>query len=402
MALRGIKVLEIAGLAPVPFCGMLLADFGADVIRVDRVVPMSTDQLSRGKRSIAINLKSEEGVELLKEMCKKVDVLIEPFRPGVLERLGLDPEMLIKINPRLIVARLTGFGQTGTLSQSAGHDINYISINGVLGAIKRKDENPLFPLNIGADFAGGGIACATGILLALIERSRSGKGQIIDSAMSEGSNYLNSFYHYGKNFLFRNPIGENMLDTGAHFYEVYETKDNKFMAVGAIEPQFYKLLIKGLGLENEEIPDQLDESKWPEMKERFKQIFLSKTRSEWEDIFSPNGPLRDSCVTPVLHPNEVLSYPHNQDRNLMFKDDDNNVIPSPSPILSRTPAIPTKASSFLIPGTHTTEILLEMNFSKSTIQKLSNSKTINKINLDKYNNNNLSPSNTSNSLKSRL
>ncbi|XP_063289508.1 alpha-methylacyl-CoA racemase-like, partial [Pelobates fuscus] len=240
-----VRVLELAGLAPAPFCGMILSDFGAQVIRVDKInsshVPMDT--MGRGKRSIALNLKSLNGVDILKSLCKKSDVLLEPFRHGVMESLGLGPEVLLSENPKLIYARLTGFGQSGKYARSAGHDINYVSLSGLLSKLGKKHENPVSPLNLLADFAGGGVICALRITMALLERIQSGQGQVIDSSMVEGSFVWKS----QKLGLWSRSRGENLLDGGAPFYCTYKTSDGKYMAVGALEPQFYKELLKGVG-----------------------------------------------------------------------------------------------------------------------------------------------------------
>uniref|UniRef100_A0A8C3JPT1 Alpha-methylacyl-CoA racemase n=1 Tax=Calidris pygmaea TaxID=425635 RepID=A0A8C3JPT1_9CHAR len=250
MALSGVRVLELAGLAPAPLCGMILADFGARVVRVDRhpYSAITSDRQGRGKRSLALNLKRPPGAAALRRLCCAADVLIEPFRHGVMEKLGLGPDVLLRDNPRLIYARLTGFGQTGKYAKSAGHDINYLALSGVLSKMGRKDENPYAPLNLLADFAGGGVMCALGIVIALYERTKSGKGQIIDASMAEGVAYLSSFLWKSQNLgMWDRPRGENVLDSGAPYYETYKTSDGKFMAVGAIEPQFYETLLKGLG-----------------------------------------------------------------------------------------------------------------------------------------------------------
>uniref|UniRef100_A0A5F9CBK2 Solute carrier family 45 member 2 n=1 Tax=Oryctolagus cuniculus TaxID=9986 RepID=A0A5F9CBK2_RABIT len=249
MALRGICVLELAGLAPAPFCGMILADFGAQVVRVDR--PGSSgdvSRLSRGKRSLVLDLQRPQGVSVLRRLCARADVLLEPFRCGVMEKLNLGPEILQQENPRLIYARLSGFGQSGRFSRVAGHDINYLALSGILSKLGNSDKNPYAPLNLLADFGGGGLLCALGIVMALFERTRSGKGQIIDANMVEGTAYLSSFvWKTQKSGLWEQPRGQNLLDGGAPFYTTYRTADGEFMAVGAIEPQFYQLLIKGFG-----------------------------------------------------------------------------------------------------------------------------------------------------------
>jgi len=334
--LDGIKVLEIAGLAPAPYCGLILADFGADVVRVDKHKGSNNDSLARGKRSIALDLKDKSAIELLLKLVEKADVLIEPFRPGVMEKLGLSPEVLLKRNPRLIFARMTGFGQTGPYSRMGGHDIDYIAISGALNSIRRVGENPLAPINLLGDFAGGGMLCAMGILLALIERSRSGKGQVVDAAMCDGAAYLMAFVFKGRaSGLFAREPGLNTLDTGAPFYETYRTKDGKFMAVGAIEPQFYAAFMKGMGLEgNADFPTQFQFDKWPEMKKTIARIFASKTRAEWCGIFDGT----DACVAPILEIDEVMDHPHNKERKtLIWNEETGAYESSPAPRLSRTP-----------------------------------------------------------------
>ncbi|NXN17417.1 AMACR racemase, partial [Indicator maculatus] len=367
MALSGVRVLELAGLAPAPLCGMILADFGARVVRVDRTRSAATsDVQARGKRSLALDLKRPSGAAVLKRLCRGADVLIEPFRHGVMEKLGLGPEVLLQENPRLIYARLTGFGQTGKYAKSAGHDINYVALSGVLSKLGRKGEKPYAPLNLLADFAGGGVMCALGIVTALYERTKSGKGQVIDASMVEGVAYLSSFLWKSQHLgLWSRPRGENLLDSGAPFYETYKTSDGKFMAVGAIEPQFYEQFIKGLGLDSDKIPSQLNFSDWPEMKKKIASVFAQKTQAEWCSVFDGT----DACVTPVLSFDEVASHQHNKQRSSFIKNDEGELSPRPAPLLSRTPAVPSfKRDPFI--GEHTQEILLEHGFTKEEIAKL--------------------------------
>ncbi|XP_042660754.1 alpha-methylacyl-CoA racemase [Tyto alba] len=374
MALSGVRVLELAGLAPAPLCGMILADFGARVVRVDRVPhsAVATDVQGRGKRSVKLDLKRPAGAAVLRRMCHRADVLIEPFRHGIMEKLGLGPEVLLQENPRLIYARLTGFGQSGKYARSAGHDINYLALSGVLSKLGRKGENPYAPINLLADFAGGGVMCALGIVLALYERTKSGKGQVIDASMVEGVAYLSSFLWKSQNLgLWNRPRGENLLDSGAPFYETYKTSDGRFMAVGAIEPQFYDQLIKGLGLDSDKLPSQLSFSDWSEMKKKFASIFAQKTQAEWCSIFDGT----DACVTPVLSFDEVASHQHNKQRNSFIKNDGEEISPRPAPLLSRTPAVPScKRDPFI--GEHTEEILLEYGFTMQEIAKLFSDKII--------------------------
>jgi len=361
MALRGMKVIELAGLAPAPVCGMILSDFGAKVIRVDKVgSALNYDVTARGKRSIALNLKKPEGVDILRKLCGSADVLIEPFRPGVMERLGLGPDTLIKENPRLVYARLTGFGQTGPYKDMAGHDINYLGLSGVLASLGRKHENPLPPVNLLADFAGGSFTCALGIMAALLERSTSGQGQVIDSCMVEGAAYVGSWLFASKEmFVWGQPRGHNLLDSGAHFYETYRTKDGKYMCVGALEPQFYNILQERLGVCDEDLPQFGD---FDELKEKLAKIFIEKTRDEWCAIFDGT----DACVSPVLEQEEAGEHPQNKARGSFLE----NGMPRPAPLLSRTPAVASSSPNNLDFGSHTTEVLTEAGFTEEDIVKL--------------------------------
>ncbi|NXM60457.1 AMACR racemase, partial [Illadopsis cleaveri] len=374
MALGGVRVLELAGLAPAPLCGMILADFGAQVVRVDgshRAGGTTLQQKVRQESPILIFLSLFRYTFYRKQkigytVCHLSDLV------GVMERLGLGPEVLLQENPRLIYARLTGFGQTGKYAKSAGHDINYLALSGVLSKLGRKNENPYAPVNLLADFAGGGVMCALGIVIALFERARSGRGQVVDASMVEGVAYLSSFlWKSSKMGLWSQPRGENLLDSGAPFYEVYRTSDGKFMAVGAIELVFYKQLIKGLGLNLDELPAQMSVSDWPEMKKKFASVFAQKTQAEWCSIFDST----DACVVPVLSFDDAASHPHNKERSSFIKNDQGEMSPRPAPILSRTPAVPShKRDPFV--GEHTEEILLEYGFTKQEIAKLYSDKAI--------------------------
>ncbi|XP_022075063.2 alpha-methylacyl-CoA racemase [Acanthochromis polyacanthus] len=367
MALAGVRVIELAGLAPAPFCGMILADFGAKVIRVDRTkVAASMDTQARGKRSVAINLKTAEGVALLRKLCVQSDVVLEPYRKGVMEKLGLGPHELLMENPRLIYARLTGYGQSGSYATAAGHDINYLAMSGLLSRLGRSGEKPYAPLNLLADFAGGGLTCALGIVLALLERTKSGKGQVIDASMVEGAAYTGSFIWKSRSIgLWDRSRGENLLDSGAPFYDTYQTSDGKYMAVGAIEPQFYKQLLQGLELNAGDLPPQMSFDDWPELRRIFTQRFASKTQADWSRIFDGT----DACVTPVLTFEQVSSHPHNQERGSFVKDSSGQESPRPAPVLSRTPAEPGLGSS-PDPGEHTVEVLEEYGFASSEIDKM--------------------------------
>lgn len=307
--LAGIRVLEFAGLAPSPFAGLLLADGGASVLRVDRATPGSApplptpDLLTRHKSSLAVDLKSPAGIALLHRLVPHVDVLIDPFRPGVLEKLGLGPDVLMKINPRLIYGRLTGFRRDGRYAKMAGHDINYLAVSGVLGLLGRAGENPHPPVNLLADFAGGGAMLVLGVLMALMARERTGKGQVVEQNMVDGAGYLATFVRFSKKTETGNRgRGENLLDGGCPFYDAYETKDGGYMAVGALEPHFFRELVKGLGLGGQGWERaQGDRGRWEEMKRVFEERFKSKTRAEWEEVFDGT----DACCTPVLEYHEM-------------------------------------------------------------------------------------------------
>ncbi len=368
--LEGIKVIEMAGLAPSPYCGMLLSDFGADVVIVDRPtkgapeIPniMQKNPFDRGKRSIRINLKTNEGVDIVRRMIRGFDVLLEPYRPGVMEALRLGPDEALELNPGLIYARLTGWGQSGTYANMAGHDINYIALSGALSLFRRKGERPLPPCNLLGDFAGGGMLCAMGILLSLIEKNRSGKGQVVDSAMVDGAANLSVlFYGMIANHLMTLDIGTNALDSGAQFYQTYETADGRFMAVGAIEGRFYALLLEGLGLDPSSLPHQYDMGKWPEMTARFAEVFKTKTRDEWTAVFDG----KDACVAPVLELDEVGKHPHNRERKVIINIDGVHQ-PAPAPRLSRTPGVAFRAGTPR--GTETEGILEEIGYSKEEIE----------------------------------
>lgn len=334
--LKGIKVIEMAGIGPGPFSGMLLADMGAEVITVERKVDSrgyrAPDCSRRGKKSIALNLKTESGVETLLKLVAKADVLFEGFRPGVMERLGIGPDVCLARNPKLVYGRMTGWGQTGPLAQAAGHDINYISLTGGLYAMGRPNENPAPPLNLVGDYGGGGMFLVTGILAALIEAGKSGKGQVVDAAMTDGSAVLmamfNSLHAMGMWTLDR---GDNLLDSGAHFYDTYKTKDDKFISIGSIEPQFYALLVEKAELDSKEFGNQLNKSQWPALKEKLVTVFKTKTQQEWCDIMEGT----DVCFAPVLNLLEAQEHPHNVARQT-YIDVDGMMQPAPAPRFSRT------------------------------------------------------------------
>jgi len=368
--LEGIKVIEMAGLAPSPYCGMLLADFGAEVVVVDRIsgkgieIPnlMDRNPFYRGKRFMKVNLKAPQGAQVIRDMIRHYDVLIEPYRPGVMEGLGLGPDEALQINPSLIYARLTGWGQTGPYAKMAGHDINYIALSGALSLFRRKGQKPLAPANILGDFAGGGLLCAMGILLALLERHKSGKGQVIDVAMLDGAlNLITFFFSMWAHGLMTLEIGTNMLDSGAHYYETYETADGKFLAVGAIEERFYRQLLEIMGLATDSLPPQNQTEAWPQMKERFQEVFKTKTRDEWMSLFEGT----DACVAPVLDLDEVHLHPHNKERGILVEIAGVRQ-PLPAPRLSRTPGRPGDISQ----DTVTESVLSELGYTMESIQEL--------------------------------
>jgi alpha-methylacyl-CoA racemase len=363
--LAGVKVVELAGLGPAPFGAMVLADLGADVIRVDRAANCvggnpdapPADALQRGRRSIGIDLKHPEGREALLRLAAEADVLIEGFRPGVLERLGLGPDELLARNSRLVVGRMTGWGQDGPLAPTAGHDIDYIALSGALGAMGRKGERPVPPLNLVGDFGGGGMLLALGVVAALFETQRSGRGQVVDAAMVDGSALLMTMmYSFRAMGVWENERGVNMLDSGAGFYDVYETSDGRYLAVGAIEPQFYAELLEGLGLADDpDLPAHMDRSGWPLMSERFAAVIATRTRDEWEKVFDGT----DACVAPVLSMDEAPRHPHNVARGT-FTERYGVVQAAPAPRFSRTAATLDVPPAF--PGQHTDEVLADWGF----------------------------------------
>lgn len=339
--LAGVRVLEIAGVGPGPFCAMMLSDMGADVVRIERAgapppgLPIDPvkNLLHRGRRIVTLDLKDPENVATLLQLVEGAEVLLEGYRPGVMERLGLGPDVCLERNPALVYARMTGWGQDGPMAAKAGHDINYFAISGSLWMCGRADERPLPNLNMVSDMGGGGMMMAYGIACALIEARASGKGQVVDSSMTEGTALLAVMMHgYRAMDRWIDERGANLLDGGAHFYEVYETSDGGYMAVGAIEAKFYAALIKGLGLDAASLPAQNDRSQWPAMRKRFEEIFASRTRAEWEAVFDG----LDACTTPVLTPDEAIAHPHARARG-SFGTVAGVPQPMPAPRFSRTP-----------------------------------------------------------------
>jgi len=340
--LNGIKIIEIAGIGPGPFATMMLADMGAEVLRVDRVqsvtggdpeVP-SLDFLARGRRSVGIDLKHPEGVASVLRLVEQADAILEGFRPGVMERLGLGPDVCLERNPRIVYGRMTGWGQEGPLAQVAGHDINYIALAGALEPIGRKGEAPCPPLNPVGDFGGGGMMLAYGVVCALLERTHSGRGQVVDAAMVDGAATLMTIFHGAKQSgWWKDGRGNNMLDTGAHFYDVYETRDGLYVSIGSIESQFYAELLEKTGLAGEDLPAQMDRSGWEPTKARLKKIFKSKTRDEWCEIMEGS----DVCFAPVLSMDEAQEHPHMKARKT-FVEVAGSPQPGPTPRFSRTRA----------------------------------------------------------------
>jgi len=370
-ALTGVKVVELSGIGPGPFCGMLLSDMGAEVVRVERLQVVTGEQrkindavVGRGRRSIGVDLKHPDGLECVLRLVDRADALIEGFRPGVTERLGLGPDVCAARNPRLVYGRMTGWGQDGPLAQRAGHDINYIALAGVLAHIGRAGAPPTPPLNLVGDYGGGAMFLAFGIVCALLEARASGEGQVVDAAMVDGAAVLMApTWGFRSTGLFTEDRGENLLDSGAHFYDVYETADGEFMSVGAIEPQFYAELLRGIGLDGEDLPRQMDKASWSALKKRFAAIFATKTRAEWCAIFDGT----DACVAPVLTMTEATVNEHVVARDTIIVDD-NIAQPAPAPRFSRTPGAIQGPTPPL--GGDTDATLADWGFSASEIAQL--------------------------------
>ena len=379
--LEGIKVIEMAGIGPGPMCAMLLADLGAEVVRIDRVqsaglgLPRDPrgDLLNRGRRSVAVDLKATTGVDVVLRMVERADALIEGFRPGVMERLGVGPAPCFERNPKLVYGRMTGWGQHGPLAHAAGHDINYIALTGALNAIGREGEPPLHPLNLVGDFGGGALYLAMGVLAGVIEAQRSGQGQVIDCAMIDGAASLMTLF-YGMKHMNRwnDQRGTNAIDGGSHFYNVYETLDGKFVAIGSIEPKFYAELLEKIGLDAAALPAQQDPTSWRAMTQRFTEIFRSKTRDEWCRIMEGS----DVCFAPVLDLDESLRHPHNQARGT-FVSVNGVAQPGPAPRFSRTPCAIGKPPS--VPGEDSLSVLSDWGFSDAALETLSHAGVVKQI-----------------------
>ena len=373
--LSGYRIIELAGIGPAPMCAMLLADMGVEVLRIDRVadpglgVPLNAkfDLLLRGRRSVALDLKRREGAEVVLRLVERADALIEGFRPGVMERMGIGPEICLARNPRLVYGRMTGWGQEGPLAHASGHDINYIALTGALHSFGRKGEAPVPPLNLVGDFGGGALYLALGVVAAMLEVHKSGKGQVVEVAMVDGAaSLMTQMYGLRAAGVMVDRRGENLLDTGAHFYDVYETSDHQYVAVGSLEPKFYRELIRLSGLQGEELAPQNDRAAWPAMKNRLAAIFRTKTREEWCRIMEGS----EVCFAPVLSMAEAPRHPHNQHRGA-FVDYDGVVQPAPAPRFSRTPSAIQRPPA--TPGEHTEEALRDWGFSAAEIVQLCSS-----------------------------
>jgi alpha-methylacyl-CoA racemase len=359
--LQGVRVVEFAGLGPGPFCGMLLADLGADVVRIDRRGSRggligalgSTSLLDRGKRSIALDLKDDGDLTVVRALVERADVLLEGFRPGVMERLGLGPDELLALKPSLVYGRMTGWGQTGPLAGSAGHDIGYIALTGALGASGRPDERPAPPLNLLGDFGGGGVFLALGAVAALVHARATGEGQVVDAAIVDGTAVLTTMIHGMLDAgVWRDERGVNLLDTGAPFYDVYRCADGQFLAVGALEEQFYAALLAGLELDPGTLPPREDPASWPALRHRFTDVFATRTRAEWWAVFEGT----DACVAPVWSLLEATTDRHNVERGV-FVEVDGVVQPSVAPRFSATPGAVGRVPAV---GEHDAEIRAEL------------------------------------------
>jgi alpha-methylacyl-CoA racemase len=363
--LQGIRVLELGAIGPGPFAAMVLADLGADVVRVDRPAAVHADArtardlLARGRRSVVVDLKHPEGVEVALWLVESSDVLIEGFRPGVAERLGLGPDVCLDRNTRLVYGRMTGWGQDGPYARRAGHDINYIALAGALEPIGRPGQPPTPPLNLVGDFGGGGMLLALGIACALVERASSGKGQVIDAAIVDGAALLTTLFHS----IPMGPRGTNALDGGAPYYDVYECADGKYVSIGAVEPEFYAELRRLLALEGPEWDAQRDRASWPDRKVDVAAVFRTRTRQEWCELFEG----ADACFAPVLSLDEAPGHPHNVARGTFVKHH-GVVQPSPAPRFSRTPGALDRPPA--PPGVHTDEVLAELGFGADELARL--------------------------------
>ena len=374
--LAGFRIIEMAGIGPAPFAAMLFSDMGAEVVRVDRRESTDLglpgrepkfDVLNRGRKSIAVDVKADAGREVVKRLAAKADAIIEGFRPGVMERLGLGPDVLLALNPKLVFGRMTGFGQDGPLANAAGHDINYIALAGPLHAIGRRGEPPVPPLNLVGDFGGGGMFLAFGVVCALLEAQKSGKGQVVDAAMVDGAATLMApMFGMFSQGSWKDERGVNVLDTGAPWYDTYKTKDGKWLSVGAIEARFYEEFLQKLGLDPATLPKQRDRKGWADLRQRFAETIASRTRAEWERIFEGS----DACVAPILSIAEVESHAHNKAR-ATFTTRDGVLQPSPAPRFSRTK--PEMGRAPQPAGLDTDAVLADFGFASAEIAALKES-----------------------------
>ena len=370
--LTGIRIVELQGIGPGPFCGMMLSDMGAEIIRIDRADRVQggdpadppSDLLARGRRSIGIDLKNPAGVETALRLIDGADAVFEGFRPGVMERLGLGPDVCMARNSKLVYGRMTGWGQEGPYAQMAGHDINYIALAGALAPIGRQGQAPVPPLNLIGDFGGGGMLLALGMVAALLDAQRSGVGQVVDAAMVDGASSLITFLHgsIAAGGWLEQPAS-NVLDTGAHFYDAYETADGKYIALGSIEPQFYAELLELTGLVDEELSPQMDREGWPELKRKVAAVVKSKTRAEWEAIMDGS----DVCFAPVLQPTEAPLHPHAKHRK-SFVEIAGITQPAPSPRFSRTQSAVQGPPAHA--GQHTDDVLCDAGLAADEIAAL--------------------------------
>ncbi len=370
--LAGVKIVELAGIGPGPFAGMLLSDMGADVIRIDRAAQVNPAQfdkvnlepLYRGRRSIGVDLKNPEGRELVLRLVENADALFEGYRPGVTERLGLAPDDCLGRNPKLVYARMTGWGQEGPMAQAAGHDINYIALAGALAHFGRAESKPTPPINLVGDFGGGGMFMAFGLVCGILEAKTSGQGQVIDVAMVDGTATLMSMIWGLKQIgAWKEEHGTNVLDTGAPFYDTYETKDGKYVSLGSLEPQFYAELLARTGLDAEELPAQMDASGWDTLRTRFTDLFLTKTRAEWDELLLGT----DACYAPVLTMSEATNDAHIKARNTIIERD-GVPQPAPAPRFSRTEGEVQRSAPW--PGQHTDEALADWGVDGDEVAKL--------------------------------
>ncbi len=372
--LKGIKVVEMAGIGPGPFCAMMLSDMGAEVIRVDRLAHKGSGHranvLNRGRRSIAVDLKNPQGVDTVKKLIDQADVVIEGFRPGVMERLGLGPEECLGRNPRLIFGRMTGWGQHGPLALAAGHDINYISIGGALGAMGHPDRPPSPPLNLVGDFGGGAMYLLAGVLAALVERASSDKGQVIDAAMTDGTaSLLTPFYGMMAMGMWTTQRNDNRLDGGAHYYGSYTCSDGKHISIGSIEPQFYALLLELCGIDDPEFLKQNEKESWASLRQKLEELFATKTQAQWCELLEGT----DVCFAPVLNLAEAPQHPHNKAR-ASFIEFEGITQPAPAPRFSRSQSGIQSAAA--IAGEHSEEILRDWGFDDHTIAELAKENAI--------------------------